>query len=149
MHAIKHVTCPFIHSFPYPQNWLNRKMPYPACKTVTRIRNTYIEVLCGNVLCNYYNHQYTVFSCGCYFPASGCCCICCCSLSPGYYKSSALNELSHPWLLSRIPIQLQVFSSYLLWCYIASGCATGDPHRVSSVCHVLDFPSAWGELTFM
>lgn len=66
------------------------------------------------------------------------------SLSPGYYKSSALNEPRHPWLLSRIPIQLQVFSSYLLWCYIASGCATGDPHRVSSACHVLNFPPALG-----
>ena len=109
-----------------------------------RMRDTYLEVLCSNAQCNYYQHQYTEFSCSCFFPPRGCCCICSCSLSPGYNRSSALNDWSHPWLLSRIPIQLQVLSSYLLWCYIASGCATGDPPRASSAYHVLNSPWALG-----
>ena len=109
-----------------------------------RRKDTYQEVLYSNVQCNYYQYQYTEFSSGCFFPSRGCCCIRSCRLSPGYYRSSALNERSHPWLLSRIPIQLQVFSSYLLWCYIASGCATGDPPRVSSAYHVLNSPWALG-----
>lgn len=74
--------------------------------------------------------------------ARGCWCVYSCQ-----FFSRMLQELNSKWaepLLIAVQDTTSAAGvlSYLLWCYIASGCATGDPHRVSSVCHVLNSPPA-------